>query len=224
MNKSRSFIFTLIMTAALIVPSLPAFAWDLGCDFCQPLDISVEVRTAYYHPSSSKVRRIYGDGWADYQLEISKGIYCDWKVWMGVSGFSRKGDSIGFHDETKLRLIPVYFGVKYEFPCFDSFKLFVGGAGCYSFLRIEDHSDYVHRHTNKEEWGGLIQSGLTYQFWECAYVSFFLDYFFQEFSFRTSHHHSSRSGSGHYEHSGYVERNNLDMSGYKVGVGLGYTF
>lgn len=219
MNKIRAIIYSLIIAAALLMPALPIVAWDC----CDPLDISVEARVAYYHPSSSKVRRIYGDGWADYQLEVSKGIFCDWRIWAGVSGFSREGESIGFHDHTRLQLIPVSLGVKYYYPFCDDFKAYVGGAACYSFLRIKDDSEFVRRHTHKNDWGGLVQAGLTYNFWECAYVSCFFDYFFQEFSFHDSHHRSSY-GSNYDYGSRFIERSDLDMSGYKLGVGFGYTF
>jgi outer membrane protein W len=114
--------------------------------------------------------------------------------------------------------------VKYFFPCFDAFKLYIGGGGCYSFLNIKDKSEYVHRHTHKDQWGGLLQAGLTYQFWECAYVSFFADYLFQTFDFHDSHFHSSHRGSDSFGGSGHIERHKLDMSGFKLGVGLGYNF
>ena len=194
MTKMKSFLFSLMVMIAAIIPALPLSAWDWCC--WDPFDFGVEGRVAYYHPSSSKVRRIYGDGWADYQLEISKGIFCDWRIWAGVSGFSKKGDSIGYyHDDTRLQLIPISLGVKYYFPFCDDFKVFVGGGACYSLLRIKDDSDYVHRHTHKNDWGGVIQAGLNYYVWDCAYVSLFADYLFQEFDF-----HDSRRSSG-YDHS-----------------------
>lgn len=223
MHKNKSLVCALLTAAIFFVSSLPLMAWDGWECCCDPFDFAVEARVAYYHPSSSKVRRIYGDGWADYQLEISKGVFCDWRIWAGVSGFSREGDSIGFHDHTRLQLIPLSFGVKYFFPCWDDCKLYLGGAACYSFLRINDDSDYIRRHTHKNDWGGLIQAGLTYNFWDCAYVSFFVDYFFQEFRFHDSHRSSGDSYGSFYD-GGYIERTNLDMSGYKLGVGLGYTF
>ena len=204
-----------IILSFLFISFLPLNAWEC----CEPLDIAIEARVAYYHPSSNRVRRIYNNGWADYQLEISKGIFRDWRIWTGVSGFSEKGRSIGFKDHTRLQLIPVYLGIKYFFPLCNGFKIYAGGAACYSFLRIKDDSDYVHRHTHKNDWGGLIQSGVTYNFWNCAYISAFADYFFQEFKF----HDSYRSSYSCY-HSGYIERNKLDMSGYKIGVGIGMTF
>lgn len=230
------------LVCSLFMSTNALFAWDLldSCSLWE--DISLEARVAYYHPSSHRVRKIYKNGWADYQLELSKGFGfgcgCEknWRVWAGVSGFSVSGRSYlscydqwgnatncsfcgefsenQFRDRTTLRMIPVSLGVKYVFNVDPCLSLYLGGAACYSFLRIRDHSNYVHEHVRKNDWGGLIQSGLYYRVTPCIYVSAFADYLFQYFHF--SDHYVSGSR--------YVERNNLNMSGYKLGVGLGVVF
>lgn len=249
MYKSKSFFYVLV--GFLMLLSLPVQAWDC----CGPLDITAEARVAYYHPSSKRVRRIYGDGWADYQFELSKGFKgfgffggsggcgdacgctdpctpcCQdsccpdwtWRLWVGVSGFSRKGDSIHFHDRTRLELIPVNFGIKLVYPIFCNTSIFIGGAACYSFLRIRDHSEFVHKHTRREEWGGLFQSGICYNYCDWLVVSAFFDYFFQRFDFHDKHRHSYYN-SGYFQDSRFIERHNLNLNGYKIGVGLGVTF
>ncbi len=195
-----------VLLGLLAYAPLSAFYW-------QPLDLSIEGRIAYYKPSSKRVQEIYSNGWADYQVEVSKDFFCNWRVWAGVSGFSKKGHSIGFNDPTRIQMIPVSLGVKYMYSLTPCTKIYLGGAGCYSFLKIRDHSDYVHQHIRKEEFGGLIQAGAYYYFSRCLYADVFVDYLFQHFHF--SHSHDS-----YY----YVKRNSLDMSGFKVGAGIGCTF
>lgn len=151
MNKNKRLYF---LIGFLLWVSLPLQAWDC----CEPLDMTAEARVAYYHPSSHRVRRIYNNGWVDYQLELSKGLGCNWRVWTGVSGFSRKGDSIGFHDRTRLQLIPISLGAKYFYALGYGAKVYVGGAACYSFLRIHDHDDYVRQHIHKQNWGGDLSN------------------------------------------------------------------
>lgn len=245
MYKNK-FFYSLVVTSIFMLLSLSLLAEDC-CNSCEDCcdaswGITAEARVAYYHPSSKKVRRIYGDGWADYQFELSKsfksfgglfgsrgcGSNCEeneieWRIWAGVSGFSRKGESIHFHDDTRLQLIPISLGVKIFYPLFCNIKAFIGGAVCYSFLRIHDDSDYVHKHIRKEDWGGLLQSGLAYNFCDWGVVSVFFDYFFQRFHFHDTHY-SSFYRSSYYYDDGYIERYNLNMNGYKVGVGLGLTF
>lgn len=202
--------------------------------------IATEARVAYYYPSSKRVRRIYGNGWTDCQLELSKsfkkcfglgevcGLDCledmEGRIWTGVSGFSRNGNSIGFHDKTRLQLIPISLGLKIFYPVFCNTKVFIGGAACYSMLRIHDHSEYVHKHVRKGSLGGLFQSGMTYDFCNWAYASFFFDYYFQRFHFHNDRINTSSGSSDLSESSGFVERFDLNMNGYKVGVGLGISF
>lgn len=254
MNKIKSSFYLLVFTSFIMILSSPLQAlWGNGssscgdcCDTCcdDQWGISGEVRVAYYRPSSSRVRRIYGDGdgWADYQFELAAslkrftknwigelglgGCGCDdldIKLWVGVSGFSRKGESLGFGDHTRLSLVPVNFGLKIYYPIFCNTNIYVGGGASYSILRIKDDSEYVHRHTNKEAWGGLVQSGITYNFTCWGYVSAFFDYYFQEFHFHDTEY-SSFSTYSYYQDSRFIERNKLDMSGYKVGVGIGIIF
>lgn len=223
MNKIKSIIYSVIVAAALITPSASMMAWWDCC--CDSLDIAVEARVAYFHPSSKKVRKIYGDGWADYQFEISKGFCDDWRIWAGVNGFSVDGHSRGYeHRHTTLQLIPINFGIKYFLPLIppcEAIKFFIGGAGSYSFLRIKDNSDYVHRHTHKNGWGGLVEAGVNYYFCEGAYFSLFAEGFFQRFDFHDSY---VSHGSGSISGSGEILRRQLDLNGYKVGLGLGYRF
>ncbi len=217
-------IYSLILASFLLVFSHPVFAWDWNWDWdWDSLDFSVEARVAYFHPSSKKVRRIYSEGWADYQLEFSAPLGCNWRLWSGVSGFSRKGHSIGFYNDTRLQLIPISLGLKYVYPIAHCTSIYVGGAACYSSLRIKDHSDYVHEHTRKRAFGGIAQVGLYYSVTDWLFLDVFADYYFQRFHFK---HHSyiSYDGSGYDSSSRFVERNTLNMSGYKVGAGVGVTF
>ena len=227
MKKKLKSLYFLTVSLLYMTHSSSAQAWDsfensCACA-CELWDISAELRVAYYQPASHKVRRIYGSGWADYQLEISKGIGCGWRAWAGISGLSKNGNSIGFHDSTKLQLIPLYMGLKYDYTLCNNFQVFFGGAACYSFLNIRDRSDYVHAHIKKGAWGGVVQLGAKYHLADWAYVSLFADYFFQEFSFHSTNK-SSYSGPVYYYENSHIGRSTLDMNGYKVGVGIGLSF
>lgn len=177
-----------------------------------PLIDSFTFKVAYFRPESSRVRRIYSDGWADYQVEYSKRVCRNWLLWTGVSGFCKHGHSIGLHDDTRIRLIPISLGVKYLYniaPCVD---VYAGGAVCYSFLRIKDDSPYVHRNVSSQTFGGLAQLGLYYYCTQSFHLNVFADYLFQRFTFPST---SSNP---------FVERNDLNMSGWKIGGGFGVNF
>lgn len=187
--------------------------WNLG--------VSAEARVVYYRPVSKRVRRIYGSGWADYQLEIAKRFsVCnglEWSIFAGVSGFSVQGRSYSYKDKTRLDLIPISLGLKFLFPLCYNIDFFLGGAGCYSFLHIKDNSHYVHKDRKKEGWGGLAQTGFYY--YPCRNVAFSLyaDYLFQKFHFNGDRLSSSHS-------SDYVQEHTVNLDGYSVGGGISFIF
>ena len=145
----KSLFYSLLMAYALCLFSTPLSAWgdwdyDCGCD-CDcgcgidwsSMDIGIEGRVAYYRPSSDRVRRIYSDGWADYQFEISLGLPCNFdlcggnfRLWTGVSGFSKRGHS---HLEEGCRSFQreSYSGCessnRYSRGCFDEYS-----SGCFN--------------------------------------------------------------------------------------------
>ncbi|MDP1879689.1 MAG: hypothetical protein Q8K60_01955 [Parachlamydiaceae bacterium] len=219
----KKFFLTLIMMSSFSTPLLSQNSfWDTS-------GLSVTARVAYFHPASSKVRDIYSNGWADYQIEIGKEFCNNLQLWVGVSGFSQNGRSIisglsssydsffdfsSRGDKTSISFIPVYLGLKYFFPITCQLKAYIGAAGLYGSLRIKDHSHYVHEHVDKKGFGGLVQIGLNYYFDKCFFLNVFGDYLFQHFDFSNDHH------SSYY----YVERNDLNLNGYKVGAGIGFTF
>lgn len=213
----KTWIYSFFLALTMSICSNQAQAWeycDLGLDsinFCS-LDFAVEGRVAYFKPSSKKVQEIYGNGWADYQVELSTGIGEHIRLWTGVSGFKESGRSLGLRDRTTLRLIPLNFGLKYFFCLTDCTKFYVGAALACSFLKIRDHSDYVQEHTSRTRVGGLFQAGWYYYFNEAFFADIFVDYYYQKFNFSKS------------QNSYNVERHDVNLSGFKMGGGLGYKF
>lgn len=211
----KSYFQQILFAMVLFVPmQLLAFDWDCCWNSWAPKDASLEVRAAYFRPTSKKVRDIYSDGWATYEARGSVDFCNNLQVWLGLDWSHKEGRSLGLRDKTKLHLIPVTLGVKYVFDIAPCTQFYVGGGACYSFLKIHDHSPYVHQHISKRTWGGIAEAGATYYFGCNFFADIFVDYIYQKFNF-------SNSGSGY---SSYVERHDVDLSGFKVGGGLGVTF
>lgn len=186
--------------------------WNGFLDSCTD-GWSTEIRVAYYHPVERKVRKIYSYAFANWQLEIGKRVTDDFQVWAAIDTSSNHGHSLGLHDKTHLRLTNCNFGLKYLYSLDCSTEVYLGAGMNYGILRITDHSDYVREHTDQERLGGLLKAGVNYYITCNLFVDFFFDYLFQEFKFKNSSHSDY-----------YVERHNLQMSGYKTGVGIGYKF
>lgn len=178
-------------------------AWD-GCDF------ALEGRVSYFHPFSNRLRCIYGNGWANYEIQASQ-TFCGWTIWEGVSGWPVNGRSTCLHNRTEMRLWGLRLGLMRQF-CFASCSKFYLGAGAtYNFLDIHDRSHFVRQHFSKEEFGAIVQTGINYFLADYCFIDINFQYLYQKFYF--SHHRRSR-----------VSRRDLDLSGIVVGGGLGILF
>lgn len=200
-------LYQLLVFFSLLLPfQASAFCLDWNC-----INFGAEARVAYFKPTSKKVRKIYSNGMPFYELEVSAGLD-NWRLWAGVGGFSKKGRSIGGHNPTRLEVLPISFGLKYVFCLCPCVQFYFGGGAVYSHMKTKDHSPFVHKNTQKWTWGGVAQAGTYYFFNNTFYGSFFVDYLYQKFKFSHSRKHP------------FVVRHDADLSGFKVGVGIGAQF
>lgn len=179
---------------------------------CFSPSFDVKAKVSGFYPLSSKVRNIYHDLFCQVDVEISKTFYDQWQAWTNVGYLWSSGHSLGWHDPTKLKLVPISAGVNYLFPIFCSFEGYVGIGASYNLLKIKDHSHYVHEHVHKNSWGYIVKLGLTYRFSESLLTDFFVNYSDQRFHFKTTYS------------CPYVERNDLNLSGINFGLAFGYRF
>lgn len=191
----------LLILLMLPLASLMADQWD---------EWSVEGRVAYYSPSKKKFRRIYRNGGADYQIEVSRRLCNDWLGWMNVSWFHQTGHSLGRHYHTRVDFIPVGLGIKRNICLTRKLTAYVGGGVNFSFIRLKDDSPFVKSHNHRESLGGVVKMGLNYQINSCLYAGIFVDYLIQRF-----HRKGFRHGAYH---------RNINADGFKIGGSIGYSF
>jgi len=172
-------------------------------------DWELQARVAAYCPSSHLMRKIYTHCGAEYQLELSKCCWGPIYTWSNIGWFSKRGHSLGVKNETRINIMPLSWGLKYMCWLDDNASAYIGLGAVYTILRIKDDTEFVRRHTNREAWGGVIKSGIRYAFTPCVFADFFVDYMYQNFHFKETD--SSRS-------------DNINVGGFKVGIGLGTRF
>lgn len=187
-----------LLCAAVLPIKLAANHWEASA------------RVGYFYPTDKKVREIYSDGWPEYQLELAYTFCGPWSVWTNVGYFTEDGHSIGFGDDTRLQLVPVGAGVKYNFNFACNWDAYLGAGATYSFMRIKDDSEFVEEHVSKNAWGGVVKSGIRYHFYQCGFVELFTDYYYTKFNF-------SGDDDG-------IERHDANLSGFLFGAGLGISF
>lgn len=205
-----------------------------GSCFSHP---ALEVKFAGLCPFEGRLRHIYSDVLPIVELEASVMWGCNIKPWVNVGYLWDDGQSIiephhvegVHHNKTDLRIIPLTLGADYIMSCGCSTDVYFGLGAAYSWLKIHDHSQYVHEHVNKGAFGGVARLGAIYHVSYCVFIDAFVEYFYTRFNFSNSHHHSGSEGfdfDSCDDHSSnrFVERHDLNLSSVKFGLGLGYSF
>lgn len=205
------------------------------CCPCAP-EWSVEFRIGAYIPTNTKKCDHYSDVWADYQVQIAKRFCNDWQAFIEFDAAQINGnrhhdgiDELGLferHHKSDFWVMPLTFGVKYFFNLCQDFNIYVGGGAAYTFLtrsendrRIDDVFGERRNHNSdtKGAWGGVLKTGVIYTFCNSWFVDVFADYLFQKFDFKRRSDPFSTTDFHHNKHT-------LDVSGFKIGAGIGYNF
>lgn len=181
---------------------------------CMPLfcrDVLVEFKTAYFLPTNSCVRHIYGNGGALYGPEVTFQL-CEDKSWYGFASadfLSKTGHSVGLCDRTKMYIVPLALGVKYFVPfCYGDFYAGLGFQPLH--LKTVNCSPYVVQTTSKWGFGGIAKIGAYFDL-PC---DFFVDLFF-DYSFVKVGRVACCAG---------VIPLRANINGAIFGIGLGYRF
>lgn len=164
-----------------------------------------EVKVSYYHFSSSHVREIIGSGTALVQGELNYRVN-NFTLFADAGYFSKRGHSTGTCHKTRLEAVPFSFGAKYNCGL-----VYVGGGLRAFSVNIHNDYNYVRRHEQKTSVGGVVNAGLNYC-WNRIVFNPFFEYSFIKMNF----------GRDCRERNIY--RHSLDLSGFSIGAGVGYSF
>lgn len=219
MKHMKKIISAILMVVAFQACPVQAGLFDGGCceqtccDSCCGMGpITLEAKFAAYFPLEKRARKIFHKALPNFEIEAAT-TWCDWQPWFNVGYIWDNGRSRGCHDKTKLEVIPLSLGVNYLIPMCNCIDAYVGAGAVYSFLRTRDHSEFVHEHVRKNAWGGVVKAGFYYNYSECVFFEGFVNYVYTRFRFRNDR-----------DELPFVQRNDVNFSGIKVGVGVGFKF
>jgi len=200
MTQLRKSIFYLVLVTLAMTVSTNAFSL---CAF-DPV-----VKVSAFFPTSKKICRIYSSVMPYYELEINKNFCENWQFWLGGGYVSDRGKALGCKTKTSMWLVPLSTGLKYLYPLNQCLNLYAGAGACYSLFHTKDSSRYVHKNNFQDTLGGIFKLGCFFNLTGQLFGDVSLEYLYQRFSFS---HHSSRH---------YTLRHHVDMSGFKIGGGIG---
>jgi len=95
-------------------------------------DFYMEAKGAYFRPLDSVFREIYGSG-AAYGGELGFNFKSGIGVWMGGDYFSKTGKLTYTEEETKIRVVPLAVGIRYNFELSNLVPYVSAGLGYFQF-------------------------------------------------------------------------------------------
>lgn len=219
----RAFIFSL----CCLIPSIvSAEYW------------SIAGRISYFSPASPDIRKTYGDAFVNYQIELTRSVFCDWEVWLDLDYYTKGGHFHHRQDSTRLQVIPLSLGVKYYVHLCRDIDWYVGGGGSYTCANLHNHSDCTKKNMTKWGFGGVFKTGIKYYWNDNLYIDLFLDYFYQHFRLHHKHKHkqeivpfleseefeSFSSSSSSSSSNCFFVKDTLNVGGTKIGLAIGWAF
>lgn len=176
----------------------------------QAHDIILEAKGAYFLPTNSKFRHIYGNGSGQYGLELTGKLFCHLYGFVSADFFYKKGKSINFCNKTKVDILNLALGLKYFVPfCVGDF--YVGFGALPTLVHTKDCSPYVIKNRTKWGCGGIAKIGTYFNLPKSFIVDVFANYSFVKVPFKNCTNRVIESHAAH-------------ADGCSFGIGLGYRF
>ncbi|MDR3623608.1 MAG: hypothetical protein P4L16_00505 [Chlamydiales bacterium] len=171
---------------------------------------NLQTRVGYFHFTNHTVQKIYGYGASDIELEGSIKIHPNVSLWSNISYIWKNGHSTALVNNTHLDIGTLSMGMNLLTPLryFSSFLYFgLGISGAY--IHTRDETTYLPTNTSKFSIGGVAKFGIfiplpcNKQF----FLNPFFDYYYQPVDTKSSSTYSQ-----------------VDVGGFRVGLGGGYNF
>lgn len=173
-------------------------------------DWKLETRFGYFSPTTKNLRDAYGAGWGEVHVQGCYRVCGPWEAWLDVGYGVREGKKHLLGHSPKIRLYPISLGGRYLIPICPGFQLFAAAGVTYAMLREIIEENDSHHFRSKNTFGGLVELGGRYLFYERFYLELFSTYRYLKFSSVTS--------------SSSAVRNGVNFSGFVSGLGVGCTF
>jgi len=135
-----------ILVFALMLAGMTAASWGAG--------VSLTFKAGLFWPSDSVFREVYKSG-AVFGGELAVPIAGGLHIWAGAEYFGKSGQLTVSEEVTKVRIIPVYLGLRYHFGK-SAVRPYLGAAAAYFLFQEENPLGSV----SESGFGYLGQAGL----------------------------------------------------------------
>lgn len=119
---------TRAMVAVLAFAALAGGAWGAG--------VTATLKGGYFAPTNEVFRDVYPGG-AVFGLDLAVPVGGVFRVWAGADFFSKTGALTLSEEETKVRIVPLYVGLRCEFGQ-TGLRPYIGAAAAYFMFHEEN--------------------------------------------------------------------------------------
>jgi hypothetical protein len=151
-----------VLLIALVLSGMGRAAFGAGS--------SVSLKAGYFFPSSSLFREVYKSG-PEFGAEITVPIAGALGIWAGADLFGKTGKLSVTEETTKVRVIPLFAGLRVEFGKKGA-RPYIGAAAAYFLFHEENPLGSVSDHGL----GYLVRAGLLAKLAGAIWLDFFADY------------------------------------------------
>lgn len=201
MQKTHQKLFLLICGMCLSCSATKAHAnfWQL------------EGRVGAFFPESGRIREIFHT-MPCVEIEGSYRFSPSWDAWAGVGCIFKNDKALGCGNSTHVQVIPFSLGIRPYLSLTPNMEFFVGAGGIWSIYHNTDKSDHVHKNITTNSFGGIFKSGFQFQVNDRITASLSAEYMLLRFFFHKT-----------YENH-FTYRNDVNMNGLQLFLGIGYQF
>lgn len=191
------------------------FLFGLLClaGYADAQNVILEFKGAYFLPTNTEFRRIYGKRGGIYGPELTFEICNNIHGFASFDYLRKNGHSVGLCEPTTVRLVTLAFGAKYFLPvtmCKKKLDLYVGLGFEPVNVRTTNCSNFVENKQSTWAFGGIAKLGAYYH----VYCNFVLDLFLDYSFAKTSTPKCTQN----------VMAQRANVSGAIFGIGVGYLF
>jgi outer membrane protein W len=182
------------------------------CSFSQPV---FEVKTGYFFFSNSKMRRVYDQGGWDVQLSSSFPVGAPSKrlslhAYAALEYMNYAGRSLEENQKTTLWEIPVTLGLKSVILLGSQRHYYFTLGPRYFYIHQHNQSLSVDREKSRNGLGFFANTGFNFKLGRHFFIDIFGEYSYAKIRFHT--------------HKCNVYTRKIQVGGFTVGGGIGYTF
>lgn len=162
----------------------------------------IKIRGGAFIPTASLFKDIYGRAAGNVQLEAATHLYRCVDLWANIDWYGKNGHSVGLCLPTQVNVINGSIGLKVPWNICDAFALYAGVGPSFGGIRLKNRTPFCCEKVSKGAVGAVFKTGSTYTITDRAFLDIYVDYLYQPVHFQSK----------------------VNIGGFKIGAGLGWTF